>query len=92
MINLINFAWTERGKTDQRAKSFKLKVKPYCPSQHTDVWFNVKGDHVLNASQTFHRKRELLSYSKWMTSSAEILPSLKFNRSDLYQNSALRKF
>lgn len=61
------------------------KTKPCCPSQYTDVWCNVRLEHVLHASHTFHRKCELLSYSKQMTSSAKILTSLKFNRSDLYQ-------
>jgi len=78
-------------KIEEHAQSFKLMVKPYCPSQCTGVWCNVKDDYVLDASQTFHRKRELLSYSKQMTSSAEILPSLSSIGLTYTRNSSLRK-
>ena len=79
------------GKIEEHAQSFKLTGKPYCPSHCTDVWCNVKDDYVLNASQTFHRKRELLSYSKQMTSCAEILPSLSSIGLTYTRNSSLRK-
>jgi hypothetical protein len=87
----LNFAWTQRENIEKHAQSFKLTGKPYCLPQYTDVWCNVKDDHVLNASQTFHRKRELLSYSEQATSSAEILPSSSIGLTST-KNSSLRKF
>jgi len=86
----IKFYLVRKGK-NRRTLSFILTGKPYCPSQCTGVWCNVKDDSVLNKGQTFHRKRELLSNSKQMTSYAEILPSLRSIGLTYTRNSSLRK-
>jgi hypothetical protein len=93
-VQLKFFFFGQNGeKIEKQAQTFELMSKSYCSSQYsyTDVWCNVKDDHVLIASQTFHRKRELLSYYKQMTSSAEILPSLSSIGLTYTRNSPLRK-
>lgn len=88
----IKFLLGQKGKKiEEHAQSFKLTAKPYCPSQCSGVCCNAEDDHVLNASQTFHRKRELLSYSKQMTSYAEIISSLSSIGLTYTRNSSLRK-